>query len=61
MFEKFVRSDTNGYRVRIESVCKERVIERELASIWIRARVLRWFVHIERIDEYHVARTIEGF
>ena len=35
-------------RVRNEEVCKRAVIERELAS---RAdqRVLRWFVHVERM------------
>ena len=42
-------------RVRNEEVPRRAGIERELAS---RAdqRVLRWFGHVERIDEYRMAR-----
>ena len=45
------------YRVRNEEVRRRAGIERELAS---RAdqRVLRWFVHVERMDEYHMARRV---
>ena len=41
--------------VRNEEVRRE--LERELAS---RAdqRVLRWFGHVERMDEYHMARRV---
>ena len=41
-------------RVRNEEVCRRAGIERELAS---RAdqRVLRWFGHVERMDEYRMA------
>ena len=44
-------------RVRNEEVCRRAGIERELAS---RAdqRVLRWFGHVERMDEYHMARRV---
>ena len=40
-----------------EEVCKRAAIERELTS---RAdqRVLRWFGHVERMDEYHMARRV---
>ena len=47
---------------RIQIVANEEVrrragIERELAS---RAdqRVLRWFGHVERMDDYHMARRV---
>ena len=42
-------------RVRNEEVRRRAGIERELAS---RAdqRVLRWFWHVERMDEYRMAR-----
>ena len=42
-------------RFRNEEVCRRAIIERELAS---RAdmRVLRWFRHVERMDEH---RTVE--
>ena len=45
------------YRVRIEEVRRRAGIERELAS---RAdqRVLRWFGHMERMDDYRTARTV---
>ena len=33
------------------------VIERELASK-VYQRVLRWFGHVERMDEYHMARRV---
>ena len=44
-------------RVRNEEVCRRAGIERELAS---RAdqRVLRWFGHVERMDEYRLARRV---
>ena len=44
-------------RVRNEEVRRRAGIERELAS---RAdqRVLRWFGHVERMDEYRVARRV---
>ena len=45
-------------RVLIEKELIEReLIERELTS---RAdqRVLRWFRHVERMDEYHMARSV---
>ena len=32
-------------------------IEKELASIADK-RVLRWFGHVERMDEYHIARRV---
>ena len=45
--------------VRNEEVRRRAVIERALAS---RAdqRVLRWFGHVERIDEYGMAEGIDG-
>ena len=44
-------------RVRIEEVRRRAGIERELVS---RAdqRVLRWFGHVERMDEYRMARRV---
>ena len=44
-------------RVRNEDVRRRAGIERELAS---RAdqRVLRWFGHVERMDEYRMARGV---
>ena len=44
-------------RVRNEEVCTRAGIDRELAS---RAdqRVLRWFGHVERMDEYRMARKV---
>ena len=44
-------------RVRNEEVRRRAGIERELAS---RAdqRVLRWFGHVERMDEYHMASRV---
>ena len=44
-------------RVRNEEVRRRAGIERELLS---RAdqRVLRWFGHVERMDEYHMARRV---
>ena len=40
-----------------EEVCRRAGIERELAS---RAdqKVLRWSVHVERMDEYRIARMV---
>ena len=44
-------------RVRNEEVSRRAGIERELAS---RAdqRVLRWFGHVERMDDYRMARRV---
>ena len=44
-------------RVRNEEVHRRAGIERKLAS---RAdqRVLRWFGHVERLDEYRIARRV---
>ena len=44
-------------RVRNEQVSKRAGIERELVS---RAdqRVLKWFGHVERMDEYRIARRM---
>ena len=56
MFQKFGWSVANGYRVKNEEVRTRAGIKMELSS---RAdqRVLRWFGHVERIDEYRMART----
>ena len=45
------------HRVRNEVVRRRAGIERELSS---RAdqRVLRWFGHVERMDEYRIARRV---
>ena len=45
----------NEYRVRNEEVRIRALIERELAS---RAdqRILRWFEHVKRMGEYHMAK-----
>ena len=47
----------NVYRVRNEEVRRRTGIERELAS---RAdqRVLKWFGHVERMDDYRMARRV---
>ena len=42
------------YRVRNEEVRRRAGIEREFASRTDQ-RVLRWFGHVERMDEYHKA------
>ena len=44
-------------RVRNEEVRKRAIIERELSS---RAdqRVLRWFGHVEKMDEYRMAKRV---
>ena len=56
MFEKFAWSVTIWIE-RNEEVRRRAGIERELAS---RAdqRVLRWFGHVERVDENRMARTV---
>ena len=41
-------------RVRNEEVCRRAGIERELAST-ADQRELRWFGHVERMDEYCMA------
>ena len=43
--------------VRNEEVCKRAGIERELVSKTYQ-RVLRWFGHAERMNEYHMARRV---
>ena len=43
-------------RVRIEEVRRRAGIERELASR--EQRVLRWFGHVETMDEYRTARRV---
>ena len=44
-------------RVRNEEVRRRAGIERELASRADR-RVLRWFGHVERMDDYRIARRV---
>ena len=44
-------------RVRYEEVRRRSGIERELASR-VDQRVLRWFGHMERMDEYRIARRM---
>ena len=44
-------------RVKNEAVRKRAGIERELASRAVQ-RVLRWFEHVERMDEYRMARRV---
>ena len=44
-------------RVRNEEMRRRAGIERELASI-ADQRVLRWFGHVERMDEHHMARRV---
>ena len=44
-------------RVINEEVCRRAGIERELATRSDQ-RVLRWFRHVERMDEYHMARRV---
>ena len=44
-------------RVRNEEVHRRAGIERELASS-ADQRVLRWFGHVERMDEYRMARRV---
>ena len=43
--------------VRNKEVDRLAGIERELESR-IDQRVLRWFGHVERMDEYHMARRV---
>ena len=47
-------------RVRNEAVRKRAGIERELASR-VDQRVLRWFRHVERMDEHLMARRVLMF
>ena len=44
-------------RVRNEEVRRRAGIERELASS-VYQRILRWFGHVERMDEYRMARRV---
>ena len=44
-------------RVRNEEVCRRAGIERELASR-ANQRVLRWFWHVETMDDYRMARRV---
>ena len=46
-----------GDRVSNEEVRRRAGIERELASRSDQ-RVLRWFGHVERMDEYRMARRV---
>ena len=57
MFEKFGWSVTNGMKRWNEEVRRRVGIERELAS---RAdqKVLGWFGHVERMDDYRMARGV---
>ena len=57
VLEMFVWSVANGYRVRNEEVRRRAGVERELASR-VDQRVLRWFGHVERMDEYRMARRV---
>ena len=56
MFEKLVRVSRMD-RIRNEEVSRRTRMERELES---RAdpRLLRWFGHVERMDEYRMARRV---
>ena len=45
-------------RVRNEEVRRRAGIERELAASRADQRVLRWFGHVERKDEYRIARRV---
>ena len=59
MFEKCLRSLVGVSRMdraRNEEVRRRAGIERELASR--DQRVLRWFRHVERMDEYRMARRV---
>ena len=44
-------------RVRNEEVRRRAGIERELANR-VDQRVLRWFVHVERMDDYRMVRRV---
>ena len=55
MLEKFGCRVANG--VKNEEVGRRAGIERELASREDQ-RVLRWFGHVERMDEYRMARSV---
>ena len=44
-------------RVRNEEVRRRAGIERELAST-ADQRVLKWFVHVERMDDYRMAKRV---
>ena len=46
-------------RVIKEEVCRRDGIEKELASI-ADQRVLRWFGNAEKMDEYRMARKVDG-
>ena len=43
--------------IKFEEVRRRAVIERELASR-ANQRLLRWFGHVERMDEYRMARRV---
>ena len=57
MFEKYGRSDAN--RVKNEEVHRRVGIERELACR-VDRKVLRWFGHVERMNECRMAERVEG-
>ena len=42
---------------RMDGVRNEDVLRRELASR-VDQRILRWFGHVKRMDEYHIARRV---
>ena len=44
-------------RVRNKEVRRRAGIQKELAST-ADQRVLRWFGHVERMDEYHISRRV---
>ena len=44
-------------RVRNEEVRRRAGIERKIASIVVQ-RVFRWFGHVERMDDYRMARRV---
>ena len=52
-FFRVLRMDT----VKNEWVHRRAGIDKELESR-VDQRVLRWFAHVERIDEYHMARRV---
>ena len=45
-------------RLRNENVCRRARIKRELPSRLGKSRVLIWFGHVEKMDEYRMARRV---
>ena len=56
MFEKFGGSVTMD-GIRNEELRKKARLAREFSSR-VDQRVLRWFGHVERMDEYRIARWV---